>query len=78
MKKNLLLLLTFAAATVVALVLLGAIATIAVRWTAAIALLSVVAGVFASLFVAPTMYLIVKKFADSKDAQRARYDYKKS
>lgn len=70
--------LTFAAASVVALVLLGAIATSAVRWTAAIALLSVVAGVFASLFVAPTMYLIVKKFADSKDAQRARYDYKKS
>ena len=70
--------LTFAGATAVALVLLGAIATSAVRWTAAIALLSVVAGVFASLFVAPTIYLIVKKFADAKDAQRARYDYKKS
>ena len=70
--------LMFAVAMVVALVLLGAIATSAVRWTAAIALLSVVAGVYASLFVAPTMYLIVKKFADSKDAQRARYDYKKS
>jgi preprotein translocase subunit SecF len=70
--------LTFAAATTVALVLLGAIATSAVRWFAAIALLSVVAGVFASLLVAPACYLVVKKFADAKDAQRARYDYKKS
>lgn len=68
----------FAVAAVVALVLLGAVATSAVRWFAAIALLSVVAGVFASLLFAPAFYLVVKKFADAKDAQRARYDYKKS
>ncbi|MBR2341183.1 MAG: hypothetical protein IKA72_02075 [Clostridia bacterium] len=70
--------LTFAVACVVALVLVGAIATSAVRWFAAISLLSVVAGVFASLFFAPALYLIVKKLADEKDAQRARYDYKRS
>ena len=70
--------LTFAIASVVALVLVGAIATSAVRWFAAISLLSVVAGVFASLCFAPALYFIVKKFADEKDAQRARYDYKRS
>ena len=70
--------LTFALASVVALVVFGAIATSAVRWVAAISLLAVVAGVFASLFFAPALYLVVKKVADAKDAQRARYDYKRS
>lgn len=68
----------FAFACVVGLVVLGAIATSAVRWFAAISLLSVVAGVFASLFFAPALYLQLKKVADAKDAQRARYDYKRS
>ncbi len=68
----------FAAANVVALVLFGAIATSAVRWFAAISLLSVVAGVFASLFLAPALYMLVKKYSDAKDAERARYDYKRS
>ena len=70
--------LSFAAACVIALVFVGAIATSAVRWFAAISLLSVVAGVFASLFFAPALYLIVKKYADEKAAERARYDYKRS
>lgn len=70
--------LVFAAANVVALVLFGAIATSAVRWFAAISLLSVVAGVFASLFLAPALYMFVKKYSDAKDAERARYDYKRS
>ena len=70
--------LSFAAACVVALVFVGAIATSAVRWFAAISLLSVVAGVFASLFFAPALYLIVKKYTDEKAAERARYDYKRS
>ncbi len=68
----------FALASIVALVIFGAVATSAVRWFAAVALLSVVAGVFASLFFAPALYLVVKKAADAKEAQRARYDYKRS
>ena len=69
--------LSFAAMAVVALVLIGAIATYAVRMFAIISLLGVVAGVFAALFFAPSFYLPVKNSADMKDAQRARYDYKK-
>lgn len=68
----------FALASVVALIFVGAIATSSVRWFAAVSLLSVVAGVFASLFFAPALYFLLKKSADAKDAQRARYDYKKS
>lgn len=68
----------FAAATAVALILFGAIATNLVRTFAAIALISVVVGLFAALFFAPAFYLPVKRFADKKAAQRARYDYKKT
>ncbi len=68
----------FAIANAAALVLVGAIATSAVRWFALISMLSVLSGVFASLFFAPALYVLVKKYSDEKDAQRARYDYKRS
>ena len=61
----------------VSLVLVGAIATVTVRWFAIFALISVVAGLFASLTYAPALYLPLKEAADRKAAQRARYDYKK-
>ncbi len=69
--------LTFACTVAVALVLVGAIATNLVRMFAIISLMSLVVGVFSSLFFAPAFYLPVKRYADKKAAQRARYDYKK-
>ena len=69
--------LVFTGMTAVALVLVGAIATHAVRMFAIISLIGLVAGVFSSLFFAPAFYLPIKKSADAKAAQRARYDYKK-
>ena len=61
----------------VSLVLVGAIATVTVRWFALLALISVVASLFAALTYAPALYLPLKEAADKKAAQRARYDYKK-
>ena len=61
----------------VSLILVGVIATVTVRWFAILALISVVAGLFASLTYAPALYLPLKEAADRKAAQRARYDYKK-
>lgn len=69
--------LVFTVMTAVALVLIGAIATHAVRMFAIISLIGLVAGVFSSLFFAPAFYLPIKKSVDEKAAQRARYDYKK-
>ena len=69
--------LLFGAATAIALVLIGAIATSIVRNFALIALVSLVAGVFSALFFAPAFYLPVKRYVDKKAAQRSRYDYKK-
>ena len=67
----------FAAACAVALVLVGAIATAAVRWFAVTAFLGLLAATFSSLLFLPAMYLPLKKSADKKAALRARYDYKK-
>lgn len=69
--------LVFAAACAVALVLVGAIATSAVRWFAVTAFAGLLAGTFSSLLFLPAMYLPLKKSADKKAALRARYDYKK-
>lgn len=67
----------FSVAIAVALVLVGAIATSFVRYFALTAVLSLVAGVFSALIFAPALYLPLKRYADKKQAQRSRYDYKK-
>lgn len=69
--------LLLSAGLLVALVLIGAIATSVVRAFAVVALLGLVAGVFSALFFAPAFYLPIKRYVDKKAAQRARYDYKK-
>ncbi len=69
--------LLFSAATAVALVVIGAIATSVIRNFALVSLVSLVAGVFSALFFAPAFYLPVKRYVDKKAAQRSRYDYKK-
>lgn len=67
----------FSIANAVALVLIGAIATSAVRNFALVAFVSLVAGTFSALIFAPALYLPLKRYADKKQAQRSRYDYKK-
>lgn len=69
--------LLLSAGVLVALILIGAIATSVVRNFALIALFGLVAGVFSALFFAPAFYLPIKRYVDKKAAQRARYDYKK-
>lgn len=61
----------------VALVLVGAIAVPAVRWIAVQALVALVIDCFVAIFVAPGVYLPVKTAVDKKNAEKARYDYKK-
>lgn len=61
----------------VALVLVGAIATAAVRWFALTAFVGLIAGTFSSLLFLPSVYLPLKKSFDKRVAERARYDYKK-
>lgn len=70
-------LLIFAGALAVALVLIGAIATAAVRWFALTAFVGLISGMFASLLFLPSVYLPLKKSFDKRAAERARYDYKK-
>lgn len=68
---------TFGSAMAVALILIGAIATSGVRYFAIMSFLALVAGMFATLIFAPAFYLPLKRYADKKQAQRSRYDYKK-
>lgn len=70
-------LLIFAAAAVIALVLVGGIAVENVRWFALAAIVAVLAVVYSTLVFLPAMYLPLKKISDKKAAERARYDYKK-
>lgn len=67
----------FALLSIIALVLVGAIAVTSVRWFAVAALVAVVMGTFSSLIFMPAMYLPMKKISDKRAAERARYDYKK-
>lgn len=69
--------LIFAAASIVALVLVGGIAVASVRWFAVASIVAVVAGTYSVLVFMPAMYLPLKKISDKKAAERARYDYKK-
>lgn len=69
--------LLFGAAMAISLLLIGAIATSAVRNFALISLIALVSGLFSALFFAPAFYLPVKRYVDKKAAQRSRYDYKK-
>ena len=68
---------TFGSAMAVALILIGAIATSGVRYFAIMSFLALVAGMFEALIFAPAFYLPLKRYADKKQAQRSRYDYKK-
>ena len=67
----------FALLSIIALVLVGAIAVTSVRWFAVAALVAVVMGTFSSLIFMPAIYLPMKKISDKRAAERARYDYKK-
>ena len=69
--------LVFAVMVAVALVLVGAIATHALRAFAIISLIGLIAGVFSALVFAPAFYYPIKEAVDKKAAMRARYDYKK-
>ena len=69
--------LVFAAAASIALVLVGAVAVANVRWFALAALIATVLGTASVLLFMPAMYLPLKKLSDKKEAERARYDYKK-
>lgn len=68
--------LIFVGCTAAALVLVGAIATAAVRWFAVAALAATLIAAYTALLLLPAMYLPVKKAADKRAAMRARYDYK--
>lgn len=59
----------------VALVLMGAIATTAVRWFAVSALLSLAVVVAIGWIVAPALYLVLKNAADKKAANSTKYGY---
>ena len=69
--------LLFAVVSAAALVLVGAVAVASVRWFALAALTALASGTYASLLFMPAMYLPLKKISDKKEAERARYDYKK-
>ena len=69
--------LVFTVASVIALVLLGAIATNAMRMVALWSLIALVVSVFSAWIFAPSVFVPLKKISDKKVANRARYDYKK-
>ena len=69
--------LLFAVVSAAALVLVGAVAVASGRWFALAALTALASGTYASLLFMPAMYLPLKKISDKKEAERARYDYKK-
>lgn len=59
----------------VALVLVGAIATAAVRWFAVCALIGLLFAAAVALFFAPALYLPLKEYVDKKERSRAKYGY---
>ena len=65
--------LTFAAVLGVALVLVGAVATWSTRWFAIAALVSLVITTFIGLVYAPALYFLLKKGADKKALDNAKY-----
>ncbi len=67
--------LAIAACGGVALVLIGAIATTAVRWFALLSLIAFAASVFLALIYAPALYLPMKKRADKKAAETSKSGY---
>jgi len=69
--------LTFTVVVAIALVLLGAIATHAMRMVAIWSLIALILSVFSGWIFAPSVFVPLKKLADKKAANRARYDYKK-
>ena len=70
--------LIFVASLAVALILVGAIATANVRWIAIASLVALVCAGVSALLLTPAFYIPLKKQADKKAAERARYDYKKT
>ena len=65
----------YTAALGVALVLVGAIATAAVRWFALCALIGLLVAAAVGLFFTPALYLPLKKYVDKKESSRAKYGY---
>ena len=59
----------------VSLILVGAIATTAVRWFAVCALIALVVSFFVGVLVAPAWYLPIKNAADKKAASRPKNGY---
>ena len=59
----------------VSLILVGAIATAAVRWFAVCALIALVVSFFVGVLVAPAWYLPIKNAADKKAASRSKNGY---
>lgn len=68
--------LLFCLVAAVVLVVVGAIATAAVRWFAIASLIGVAAALYSVLLFLPSLYLPLKKASDKRAAARARYDYK--
>ena len=68
----------FVSAITVALVLMLAFGPANIRLFALNSVLAVICATFAGLIVAPSLYIPFKKNADKKQAERARYDYKKA
>ena len=68
--------LLFCLVAAVVLVIVGAIATAAVRWFAIASLIGVAAALYSVLLFLPSLYLPLKKASDKRAAARARYDYK--
>ena len=64
-------LLLFCAIACASLVILGAIATAAVRWFAILSIIAVIVATFMGLVYAPALYLPLKKVADNKPAKDA-------
>ena len=62
----------------VSLVLVGAIATSAVRWFAVVALIALLVSAFIGLFYAPALYLPMKEAADKKPAKKDYQGAKKT
>ncbi len=67
--------LALAAVLTVALVLVGAIATAAVRWFAVAAFVGVLVSTFVALVFAPALYLPMKKAEDKKAAETNKSGY---
>ncbi len=68
----------FASAIAFALILMLAFGPANIRLFALNSIVALVCATFTGLIIAPSLYIPFKKKADKKQAERARYDYKKA